>query len=131
MTVIRYPRPQERGPQEYAPKRNIAMNLVEDLRALETEVSRKLAEGASDRQRNETQSKSDPAGDLNALIGRVSNSSAQEIDRVISALLGLKDELQRENERLSREIARYASLNHAVMSGMKVITDNLAQWRAP
>lgn len=107
------------------------MNLVEDLRALETEVSRKLAEGASDRQRNETQSKSDPAGDLNALIGRVSNSSAQEIDRVISALLGLRDKLQRENERLSREIARYASLNHAVMSAMKVITDNLAQWKAP
>ncbi len=130
MTVIRYPRPQDRGPREYAPKRNVAMNLVEDLRALETEVSRKLAEVASDRQRNETQSQS-RAGDLNALIGRVSNSSAQEIDRVISALLGLRDKLQRENERLSAEIARYASLNHAIMSAMKVITDNLAQWKAP
>ncbi len=106
------------------------MNLVDDLRAIENEVSRKMAEAVPDRQRNETQSTSDQSADnLNALIGRVSGSSAEEIDRVISALHDIREMLRREGERISHEIGLYASLNHAVMSGMKVISDNLAQWK--
>ncbi len=107
------------------------MNPGDDLRTLESEISRKIAEVVPDRQRNETRSGSEPTVDnLNALIGRVSDASAEEIDHVISALQGISDKLRREGERVSREVARYASLNHAVMSAMKVITDNLAQWKA-
>ena len=106
------------------------MNLVDDLRAIETEVSRKTAEAVSDRQRNETQSTSDQsANNLNALIGLVSGYSEEEIDRVISALHDIREMLRREGERISQDIGRYASLNHAVTSGMKVISDNLEQWK--
>ena len=37
--------------------------------------------------------------------------------------------LDGEGERLSREIARYASLSQQLMTGMKVITENLIQWK--
>lgn len=37
--------------------------------------------------------------------------------------------LDHKGERLSREIAGYASLNHAAMTAMKVIGDSLRQWK--
>jgi hypothetical protein len=39
------------------------------------------------------------------------------------------DMLRREGERVSRELAGYASLNHASMTAMKVIGDSLKQWK--
>jgi len=37
--------------------------------------------------------------------------------------------LRNEGERVSREIAGYASLSHAAMTAMKVIGDSLMQWK--
>jgi hypothetical protein len=37
--------------------------------------------------------------------------------------------LHGEGERLSREIARYASLSQHLVSAMKVIAENLIQWK--
>ena len=53
----------------------------------------------------------------------------EEIDRVILELQGVRDMLRSEGERVSREIAGYASLNHAAMTAMKVIGDSLKQWK--
>jgi hypothetical protein len=53
----------------------------------------------------------------------------EEIDRVILELQGVRDMLRNEGERVSREIAGYASLNHAAMTAMKVIGDSLKQWK--
>jgi hypothetical protein len=76
----------------------------------------------------------EPAGEqvsnnLNALLRRVSGASMEEIDRVILELQGVREMLRREGERVSREIAGYASLSHAAMTAMTVIADSLKQWK--
>ena len=73
---------------------------------------------------------SDPAADnINALIWRVSGASMEEIDRVILELQGVRDMLRTEGERVTREIAGFASLSHAATTSMKVIADSLEQWK--
>jgi hypothetical protein len=67
---------------------------------------------------------------LSSLIHRVSDASMDEIDRVIGELQGVRDMLRAEGERVNREIAGYASLNHAAMTAMKVIGDSLNQWKS-
>ena len=69
------------------------------------------------------------ADHLNALIKRVSTASMEEIDRVILELQGVRDMLRNEGDRVTREIAGYASLSHAAMTAMKVIGDSLTQWK--
>ena len=70
------------------------------------------------------------ADNLNALIRRVSGASMEEIDRVILELQSVRDMLRGEGERVSREIAGYASLSHTAMTAMKVIGDSLTQWKS-
>ncbi len=70
-----------------------------------------------------------PAENLNMLIQRVAAATMEEIDRVILELQGVRDMLRNEGERVCRDIAGYASLNHASMNAMKVIGDSLQQWR--
>jgi|SRR5688572_26833776 len=69
------------------------------------------------------------AEQVNALVARVANASMEEIDRVILELQGIRDMLRAEGERVSRDIASYASLSHAAMTSMRVIADSLAQWK--
>jgi hypothetical protein len=82
------------------------------------------------RPRAEMEAAEEPVSDsLNALIRRVSGASMEEIDRVILELQGVRDMLRSEGERVSREIAGYASLSHASMTAMRVIGDSLKQWK--
>jgi hypothetical protein len=69
------------------------------------------------------------AEQVNALVARVANASMEEIDRVILELQGIRDMVRAEGERVSRDIASYASLSHAAMTSMRVIGDSLAQWK--
>lgn len=83
------------------------------------------------RPRNDADGTGDPVADnLNALIRRVSGASMDEIDRVISDLQGVRDMLRQEGDRVSREVAGYASLSHAAMTAMSVIADSLTQWKS-
>src|SRR5450755_5086103 len=70
-----------------------------------------------------------PAENLNALIQRVAGDSMDEIDRVIRELESVRDMLRNEGERVSREVAGYASLSHAATTAMKVIADSIKQWK--
>jgi hypothetical protein len=69
------------------------------------------------------------AENLNALVRRISGASMEEIDRVILELQGVRDMLRQEGNRVSREVAGYASLSHAAMTAMKVIADRLTHWK--
>ena len=83
------------------------------------------------RPRADVEPSHDPvAENLNNLIKRVSGASMDEIDRVILELQGVRDMLRNEGERVTREIAGYASLSHAAMTAMKVIGDSLTQWKS-
>jgi hypothetical protein len=79
-------------------------------------------------------SEADPANhsaaeNPNALIQRVAADSMEEIDRVIRELESVRAMLRNEGERVSREVAGYASLNHASMTAMKVIGDSIKRWK--
>ena len=53
----------------------------------------------------------------------------ENIDRVIFDLKSVRDMLRDEGVRISREVNDYASLNQAAAAAMKVIAENLKQWK--
>jgi hypothetical protein len=145
MTAIRPERgadrmvPEKTGPEVYAPNRKPSERTESEqaaVTAFEGEIREFVRRDVAQlrRQRNDLeQPASEPVTEnLNALIRRVSGASMDEIDRVILELQGVREMLRSEGERVSREIAGYASLSHAAMTAMKVIGDSLNQWkRAP
>jgi hypothetical protein len=69
------------------------------------------------------------ADNISSLLARVSVSSVQEIDRLISDLQGLRERLAAEAERVQREIVEYASLSQAAMQSTKIISESLNHWK--
>ena len=143
MTAIRPERlaldqtvPEKTGPEKFAPNRGVPEKLGEvdqaAANAFEGEIREFVRRDVATlrRQRSEGDTAANPAEEnLNALIRRVAGASMEEIDRVILELQGVRDMLRAEGERVSREIAGYASLSHASMTAMKVIADSLKQWK--
>jgi len=144
MTAIRPERlgadravPEKPGPETFAPSRRSPEKLNDIDQAAATAFEGEIREFVRRdvaflrRQRPDVeQPATEPvANNLNVLIHRVSGASMEEIDRVILELQGVRDMLRNEGERVSREIAGYASLSHAAMTAMKVIGDSLMQWK--
>jgi hypothetical protein len=96
------------------------------------EFVRRDVAAAPRRQREDTPAAEPPpiTDNLNGLIRRVSGASMEEIDRVITELQTVREMLRREGERVSREVAGYASLSHAAMTAMKVIGESVQQWKS-
>jgi hypothetical protein len=108
--------PAKSSPEQYAPPHRRAPEKPNDVDQI----------AFLHRQRDEVE----PANEtLNALIRRVAGASMEEIDRVIRELENVRDMLRNEGERVTREISGYASLNHASITAMKVISDSLKQWK--
>jgi hypothetical protein len=143
MTAIRPERlaldqsvPEKTGPEQFAPNRGVPEKLGEVDQAAATAFEGEIREfvrrdvATLRRQRSEGDAAADSTTEnLNALIRRVAGASMEEIDRVILELQGIRDMLRSEGERVSREVAGYASLSHASMTAMKVIGDSLKQWK--
>jgi hypothetical protein len=70
------------------------------------------------------------ADNISSLLQRVSASSVQEIDRLISELKTLRERLHKEGERVQREIVEYASLRRAAMQSTKIIAESLSNWKS-
>jgi hypothetical protein len=127
--------PEKTGPEAFAPDRRAPDRLGEvnlAAAAVEGEIREFVRRDVTflRRQRGEPEAGDDQVSDsLNSLIGRVSGASMEEIDRVILELQGVREMLRSEGERVSREIAGYASLSHAAMTAMTVIADSLKQWK--
>lgn len=124
------------GPEKFAPLRRPPEKLGDVERAVsafEGEIREFVRRdgGTAQRPRMEADQQPDPATEnLNGLIRRVSGASMEEIDRVIVELQGVRDMLRNEGERVSREIAGYASLSHAAITAMRVIGDSLTHWKS-
>ena len=144
MTAIRPERigadkvgPEKSAPEAYAPTRKTPEKLSDVDQAAANPFEGEIREFVRRdvafvrRQRNEAEPGADPVTDnLNALVRRVSDASMEEIDRVILELQSVRAMLRTEGDRVSREIAGYASLSHASMTAMKVIADSLTQWKS-
>jgi len=120
--------PKKSGPEQYAPPNRRAPKKLSDV----DQAVANAFEGENVSFLHRQRSEADPANEaknLNELIRRVADASAEEIDQVILELQRVRDMLHNESERLNGEIARYASLNQHLMTGMKIITENLKQWK--
>ena len=135
MMVIRGLVPEKSGPEQYAPPDRRPREKPRDVdqaaaNAFEDEIRELARRDVS--LLHQRQSDADPANDpaaenLNKLIRRIASASIEEIDQVILELQGVRDMLRNEGERLSHEIARYASLNQVSMTAMKAVADSLKQ----
>jgi hypothetical protein len=123
------------GPEKFAPDRRAPERLGDVNQAAATAVEGEIREfvrrdvSLLRRQRGEDGNNEAVSDNLNSLIRRVSGASMEEIDRVILELQSVRDMLRSEGERVSREIAGYASLSHAAMTAMTVIADSLKRWK--
>jgi hypothetical protein len=69
------------------------------------------------------------ADNISSLLQRVSASSVQEIDALISDLKILRERLHDDGRRVQRQIVQYASLSQAAMQSTKVIAESLGHWK--
>ena len=112
--------PEKPGPEKYAPPARRAPETLSDADHI----------AFLRQQRSHAASANGPAAeDLNAVVRRVAGDSMEEIDRAIRELESVRDMMRNEGERVSREIAGYASLSHAAATAMKVIADSIHQWK--
>jgi hypothetical protein len=102
-----------------------------DVSSFEGEIREFIRRDVAPRRaRSEAPSAGDPSADhVIRLIDQVSGGSMEQIDRVILELQGVREMLRSEGERVTREIAGFASLNHAAMTAMRVVAESLAQWK--
>jgi hypothetical protein len=146
MTAIKPERPNEgsksgtdhSGPEKFVPPERHPVEKLGDIEqaaatAFEGEIRefvRRDVAFVRRQQRNDSDQVGEPVTEnLNSLIRRVSGASMDEIDRVIAELQSVREMLHKEGERVSREIAGYASLSHATMTAMKVISESVSQWK--
>src|SRR5262245_4964858 len=76
-----------------------------------------------------SQSNEASTGSIDALIRRLAGNSLDEIDNVMRELEHMRQILRNEGERISHEIAGYASLSQASASAMRIISDSLEVWK--
>jgi hypothetical protein len=67
------------------------------------------------------------ASNINSLLQRVTASSLQEIDNLITELESSRDMLQSEAARVQREIIQYSTLSQAALQSTTIITESLTQ----
>lgn len=121
--------------ERFAPERRVARLGEVDhaaATAFEGEIREFVRRDVAHRRRPQMNGVADAAvmnDDLNSVIRRVSNTAMEEIDRVILELQGVRDMLRNEGDRVTREIAGFASLSHAAITSMRVIADSLVQWK--
>jgi hypothetical protein len=129
------------GPEQYAPRRRRLNNVIEEphkafeaeLNAFEAEIHQLVRGGTPQvpQQRAAANAPGRPLNeDIDALIGRAIGEPLEEIDRRSVELQGIRNLLRQEGERVSREIAGYASLNDSVKTAMMTISESLRQWRS-
>lgn len=98
----------------------------------EGEIREFIRRDVSMRRRTQTEGGAvDDAGveSVSNLIDRVSGASVEEIDRLIAELQTMREMLQREGERVRRELTGYAGLSQSAMTSVKIIGDTLAQFK--
>ena len=122
----KYPPPNRRPPEKFSDVDQVAANNVED--EIRQVVRRDMP--FLQRQRSEGNAESSAIETLNALVGRLGIDSMEDIDRVIRDLESMRDMLQKEGQRVIREIAGYTSLSDAARTAMRVIADSIKQWKS-
>jgi len=77
----------------------------------------------------ERPSEHNSTGNLDALIQRVAGASMDEIDGVIREIESMRELLRIKAERVSFDLAAFASVTRSSMSAMRIISDSLKNLR--
>jgi hypothetical protein len=88
-------------------------------------VSRDVVSNVGRRPENETEL---VASNINSVLQRVTATSVQEIDALISELESSRDMLHSEAARVQREIVQYSTLIQGALHSTKIIAESLTQW---
>lgn len=89
-------------------------------------VSRDVVSNVGRRPENETEL---VASNINSVLQRVTATSVQEIDALISELESSRDMLHTEAARVQREIVQYSTLIQGALHSTKIIAESLTQWK--
>jgi hypothetical protein len=89
-------------------------------------VSRDVVSNVGRRPENESEL---VASNINSVLERVTATSVQEIDALISELESSRDMLHSEAARVQREIVQYSTLIQGALHSTKVIAESLTQWK--
>ena len=89
-------------------------------------VSRDVVSNVGRRPENESEL---VASNINSVLERVTATSVQEIDALISELESSRDMLHSEAARVQREIVQYSTLIQGALHSTKIIAESLTQWK--
>jgi hypothetical protein len=70
-----------------------------------------------------------PAAKFDWFLQSAADASIGQIDQVLFELTRVREHLHNESRRMSSEIVHYVNLNQSLMAAMKIISENLRQWR--
>ena len=79
--------------------------------------------------RAQTEVFSGSVGNVGAVVQRIASASMNEIDGVILELESMRERLREEAERVSLDLAAFASVSQSSVSAMKIISDSLRNLR--
>ena len=89
-------------------------------------VSRDVVSNVGRRPENESEL---VASNINSVLQRVTATSVQEIDALISELESSRDMLHSEAARVQQEIVQYSTLIQGALHSTKIIAESLTQWK--
>lgn len=89
-------------------------------------VSRDVVSNVRRRPENESEL---VASNINSVLQRVTATSVQEINALISDLESSRDMLHSEAARVQREIVQYSTLIQGALHSTKIIAESLTQWK--
>jgi hypothetical protein len=69
------------------------------------------------------------ASNVNSVLQRVTETSVQEIDKLITDLQALSNMLDSEASRVQREVVQYSTFTQAALQSTKIIAESLERWK--
>jgi len=110
-------------------ERALANEAVSMLSQLEGEIREIVSQDTTAPRPQQGNDSELAANKVNSLLQRVSGTSVQEIEKLITELQLLREMLQKEAARVQREIVGYAVLIQNARQSIRTISETLSAWR--
>ena len=68
----------------------------------------------------------EPAKDWAFLVSQISSRSVREIDHLIAGLQGVREKLQKDGDRLDRQIEQHVSFSQSIVQLSEIMSDGMA-----
>jgi len=67
---------------------------------------------------------------MKSTLLRITSHSMSELEGLAAELHEVREFLRSEGERVQREIANYAQLNHSALAAVRIITETIGPWKS-